>query len=244
MGDETTLYRMYGKYDELLYVGVTSTVRGATRFTEHTKRKWWWPQVVSLTVEHYMTREAAESAERRAIQDEGPLYNIVHNRQPYRPTPPGPMDPSPTWGGGHAVRAAAVADAIATKATNRAFILFDDALGEVVQLLIGLGRADEPCIDCGALTQPHSWDVAPLHHLDGHLMALYRCRRWADHPGSCWTWWEQPRSLPEVENVYGIDEMVLLRDQLKAKAEHGAPMIAPEVEPVLAGLAARWPRVD
>lgn len=222
MGEPTTLYRMRDEVGVLLYVGVTATVRGATRFGEHAKHKWWWPDVQSITVEHYMTREAAESAEQRAIQTEGPLHNIVHNQPSCRTE-----------------RSVPPADGLlaelrsSMKASTEALVPLVRL--QVVELLVGLGRADEPCIECGALTPPYSWDLSGL-------VAVYRCR--CDPTDPCSTWWEQPRALPEVEGVYDFDEWVLLRDQLKAKAEHGAPLIAPEVEPVLAGLAARWPRVD
>ena len=39
-------------------------------------------------------------------------------------------------------------------------------------------------------------------------------------------------------------EATVVYDQLQAKADHGTPLVAPDVEPVVAGLAARWPRVD
>ena len=232
MGDETTLYRMFDGSGQLLYVGVTATVRGATRFGEHAKGKWWWPDVKALTVEHYMTREAAESAERRAIQSEAPLHNIVHNS---RPCLVGRSAPAPRVSGWDRP------GALAAEAARRRFVAFEKALGEVVDLLVGLGRADEPCIECGERTSPYSWDLSALLG-DGPLMVVYRHHCHPYDPVA--SWWEQPRPLPEIDRVFGLDEVLLLRDQLQAKAEHGAPLVAPNVEPVVAGLAAHFPRVD
>lgn len=59
---------------------------------------------------------------------------------------------------------------------------------------------------------------------------------------SCWC--EATVVYVPQDDVYAGDEVLLLRDQLQAKADHGTPLVAPDVEPVVAGLAAHFPRVD
>ena len=73
----TVLYRFYGARDVLLYVGVTGNP--GQRWTDHLKTKPWWSKVRRQTAEWFESREAAEEAERRAIETEQPLYNVVHS---------------------------------------------------------------------------------------------------------------------------------------------------------------------
>lgn len=83
-----TLYRFYDAADQLLYIGITANT--ATRWTQHSWSKSWWPQVAKATVEHFDSREAIEEAEVAAIKAEKPLHNIVHNndRPPLRTRKP------------------------------------------------------------------------------------------------------------------------------------------------------------
>lgn len=76
----TALYRFYGARDILLYVGVTD--QPGRRWEEHVKEKPWWRRVRRQTVDLYDSREAAEAAERQAIEDERPVYNTLHAREP------------------------------------------------------------------------------------------------------------------------------------------------------------------
>jgi len=71
----TSLYRLWNRSDELLYVGITH--RGWRRFDEHASAKAWWPQVHHVTVAHHRSREDARAAELAAIQSERPLFNIA-----------------------------------------------------------------------------------------------------------------------------------------------------------------------
>lgn len=75
-GERTALYRFFGADDRLLYVGITG--RLGQRWEAHVRQKPWWPKVRRQTTEWYDSRNAAAAAEKRAIQDEGPLYNVVH----------------------------------------------------------------------------------------------------------------------------------------------------------------------
>jgi len=76
-GSPTTLYRFYDADDRLLYVGITE--RGPQRWKEHRKSKGWWTKVVRISTEHFPTRVQALKAEERAIRQEKPAYNVIHN---------------------------------------------------------------------------------------------------------------------------------------------------------------------
>ena len=69
------LYRCYDANDALLYVGLTSNPK--QRFNSHEKGKSWWEDIVRIEVEHFDTRAACAAAERRAIKQESPLYNLI-----------------------------------------------------------------------------------------------------------------------------------------------------------------------
>lgn len=61
----------------LIYVGITS--RSVVRQHEHAAGKEWWPFVASQSVEHFETREAAATRERRLIEKFRPPFNVHHN---------------------------------------------------------------------------------------------------------------------------------------------------------------------
>ena len=71
------LYRFYDRSDVLLYVGIT--VDPGARFKKHGGDKSWWGQVDRIGIEHFATRKEALEAERKAIKEEQPLHNVVHN---------------------------------------------------------------------------------------------------------------------------------------------------------------------
>lgn len=75
MAETHVLYRFYGATGQLLYVGIT--MNPPQRFRAHRGSKDWWGDVVGITLEHYDTREDLANAERRAIQVERPLHNVV-----------------------------------------------------------------------------------------------------------------------------------------------------------------------
>lgn len=67
---------MFDKHDQLLYVGVT--LNPSYRFHDHRGNKPWWPEIVTIRLEHFPNRLAVLRAEREAIQKEAPKYNITH----------------------------------------------------------------------------------------------------------------------------------------------------------------------
>lgn len=71
------LYRFFNSTDVLLYVGIT--VDPGARFKKHGGDKPWWGQVDRIGIEHFATRADALDAERKAIKEEKPLHNVVHN---------------------------------------------------------------------------------------------------------------------------------------------------------------------
>jgi DNA-binding XRE family transcriptional regulator len=71
---------MYDTDATLLYVGITSRVTGV-RFAEHEDLADWYGDVMTITLQHFESRKDLEDAERRAIIDEGPKYNIVGTKE-------------------------------------------------------------------------------------------------------------------------------------------------------------------
>lgn len=69
-----SVYRFFDGTGCLLYVGVTA--RGAARVAEHGGTDW-WPDVASVTVEHFERKSQARSAESEAIKNEHPLHNVA-----------------------------------------------------------------------------------------------------------------------------------------------------------------------
>jgi hypothetical protein len=67
-----SLYRCRDAEGRLLYVGTTS---GRQRWAKHAEESWWWAQVATITVEHFVDRDAALGAERTSIADEQPMHN-------------------------------------------------------------------------------------------------------------------------------------------------------------------------
>ena len=74
--ESQVLYRMFDDAGELLYVGVSKSA--LRRMAEHLETKPWINQVANTTFEHYPTRHAVLTAERKAIRNELPRYNIQH----------------------------------------------------------------------------------------------------------------------------------------------------------------------
>lgn len=72
-----TLYRLFNDAGELIYVGVAYD--HIARLAQHRRDSPWWPEVSSFTVEERLTRELAEKAERDAIREELPRYNVAHH---------------------------------------------------------------------------------------------------------------------------------------------------------------------
>ena len=88
------LYRFYSATGQLLYVGIT--MNPAQRFRSHRDTKTWWGDVAGISIENYDTREDLENAERRAIQVEHPLHNIVRAKPKPEPQPAQPPTEEPS----------------------------------------------------------------------------------------------------------------------------------------------------
>jgi predicted DNA-binding transcriptional regulator AlpA/predicted GIY-YIG superfamily endonuclease len=70
----TALYRHFDKHGDLLYVGIS--LNAAARLSQH-RNKPWFAQIANVTVEKFATREEALAAEKRAIMDELPRFNVA-----------------------------------------------------------------------------------------------------------------------------------------------------------------------
>lgn len=71
------LYRFYDAAGVLLYVGITADP--GVRFKQHRGDKAWWTEVVNIRIEKLPTKAAVLAAERTAIREERPLWNVTHN---------------------------------------------------------------------------------------------------------------------------------------------------------------------
>ena len=71
----TALYRLYGRDDALLYVGIATDPE--MRWNYHRGLKPWWNEVVRKAVEWHETRTEAAQAEAAAVRDENPRYNLT-----------------------------------------------------------------------------------------------------------------------------------------------------------------------
>lgn len=74
---KTALYRYYNSKDELLYIGISANP--LIRTTQHSQKKPWFDEVSRSSVEWFKSRELALEAEKQAIIECKPKYNIVHN---------------------------------------------------------------------------------------------------------------------------------------------------------------------
>lgn len=74
-----TLYRFYAADDALLYVGLS--VNPGKRFERHKADKEWWPEVARVELEQYPDHPTLRAAEREAITEERPRYNIRMNER-------------------------------------------------------------------------------------------------------------------------------------------------------------------
>lgn len=75
-GERTALYRFFDGEDVLLYVGITD--KPGRRWEQHMRSQPWWPDARRQTVQLLDTRELAEAAEKTAVREERPVYNLAH----------------------------------------------------------------------------------------------------------------------------------------------------------------------
>lgn len=71
------VYRIYDADGVLIYVG--RSVSPFTRLTAHERTKLWFYLAASVTLEHFDSERDANVAERDAIANEQPLYNVMHS---------------------------------------------------------------------------------------------------------------------------------------------------------------------
>lgn len=71
-----TLYR-YWQEEKLLYIGIS--INAYSRAKQHQVTAKWWPEATHVTFEKFPNRGAVEQAEKDAIKNEKPLYNVMHN---------------------------------------------------------------------------------------------------------------------------------------------------------------------
>lgn len=68
------LYRHYDEDGKLLYVGITD--QPARRLTEHERNAPWRGKIASVITQRFNSQQEAVVAERIAIHDENPIWNI------------------------------------------------------------------------------------------------------------------------------------------------------------------------
>ena len=71
----TWLYKYYNKNGRLLYIGASSFPLNRMW---HTNRRYWGEEILTAWMKLYPTRLGALRAEKKAIENEKPKYNIVH----------------------------------------------------------------------------------------------------------------------------------------------------------------------
>lgn len=68
------LYRMYDQDGGLVYVGISVSL--PARLIQHRQSQPWWSDITSISVQHFPTIREARDAERVAIAEERPRYNV------------------------------------------------------------------------------------------------------------------------------------------------------------------------
>lgn len=94
----THLYRFFGTDNRLLYVGITHYP--SARFSQHKNHKP-WSEIRRIELETFPDRQSAEIAERLAIQQEGPLWNVVYAGEKFISDDPKPQTTTPDGLIGH-----------------------------------------------------------------------------------------------------------------------------------------------
>lgn len=77
MSSECNLYRHFDADGTLLYVGIS--LSALSRLASHKNAAKWFDQIAVVRIERLESREAALAAERKAIKEERPRHNVVHN---------------------------------------------------------------------------------------------------------------------------------------------------------------------
>jgi predicted GIY-YIG superfamily endonuclease len=74
---KTALYRHFGKNNELLYIGIS--YNPFARLSQHELSASWASLTAKMTIEYFESRDDAIEAEKLAIINEKPIYNVIHN---------------------------------------------------------------------------------------------------------------------------------------------------------------------
>jgi DNA-binding transcriptional regulator YiaG len=77
-GRKCHLYRHYDKSGNLLYVGISQ--HSLIRLRTHRYVAQWFHEITRIEIEHFPHREGARRAEREAIINEHPRYNVAGKR--------------------------------------------------------------------------------------------------------------------------------------------------------------------
>ncbi len=119
------LYRHFDAEDRLLYVGIS--LSAVERLRQHVARSGWAADIARITVETHPDRETAMKAERRAVEQERPIFNkaLVPNGQVRMPFPDGFNESK--YDGNHPELGAKFHDAVGWK-THVRFAGSDDGL--------------------------------------------------------------------------------------------------------------------
>ncbi len=72
------LYRHFDKDGMLLYVGIS--LNSIVRLSQHKLVSSWYHEIVNVTIEKFESRESVIIAEKKAIKEEYPKHNIIHNK--------------------------------------------------------------------------------------------------------------------------------------------------------------------
>lgn len=78
----TVVYRVHDADDRLIYIGVTGDL--PTRMEFHRRFSWWNGLVGRVHATEYANRDDAFAAESVAIQEEAPVFNVMHRHEDYR----------------------------------------------------------------------------------------------------------------------------------------------------------------
>jgi DNA-binding XRE family transcriptional regulator len=89
MTRRTAIYRHFDADGVLLYVG--QSVSPSRRLYEHVRASGWAKDTASISIQWFDSKEEAAEAERVAIRDEGPEFNVFHNIR-YVAPPAIPLD--------------------------------------------------------------------------------------------------------------------------------------------------------
>ena len=72
-----TLYELYDKNDNLIYIGISDHF--PRRLNEHFKTKHWYKQIATIRLFYFNSRGELEQEEKERIENNLPLFNRMYN---------------------------------------------------------------------------------------------------------------------------------------------------------------------